>query len=146
MQQIELGVVPALFSLVVKDGRVGVVEDATAVIAQVAGCVESGEAFRKVSGMGVLADLLDPTTGTSWRVRENAVAALLNLARCGGEKAEEEVRRASMEVLDVIMEVAENGSSAKAKSKASSLLGVLNSGDGRGSGNLRFDFVLDDSS
>lgn len=32
---IELGAVPALFSVVVKDGRVGFVEDATAVIAQV---------------------------------------------------------------------------------------------------------------
>ncbi|CAB4268287.1 unnamed protein product [Prunus armeniaca] len=42
---VELGAVPALFTLVVKDGRVGIVEDSTAVIAQVAGCEESEEEF-----------------------------------------------------------------------------------------------------
>ncbi|KAF9595280.1 hypothetical protein IFM89_038415 [Coptis chinensis] len=35
---IDLGIVGPLFSLVVKDGRLGIVEDATAVIAQGAGC------------------------------------------------------------------------------------------------------------
>ncbi|KAK7256962.1 hypothetical protein RIF29_30597 [Crotalaria pallida] len=124
---IGLGAVPALFSLVVKDGRVGIVEDATAVVAQVAGCEESAEAFRKVSGIEVLADLLDLATGASMRTKENAVSALLNLVRCGGESAVSDVREVVVDVvaaLNGIADVADHGSS-KGKSKASELLKVL---------------------
>ncbi|GAV69409.1 Arm domain-containing protein, partial [Cephalotus follicularis] len=121
---IELGAVAPLFSLVVKDGRVGIVEDATAVIAQVAGCEESEEAFMRVSGIGVLVDLLDMGTGSSERVKENAVAALLNLVRTGSERVAREVRDMGAGVVDGIADVAENGS-AKGKSKALALLKVV---------------------
>ncbi|KAA8537335.1 hypothetical protein F0562_026978 [Nyssa sinensis] len=124
---IDLGAVPALFSLVVKDGRVGVVEDATAVIAQIAGCEESGDAFRTVSGIGVLVDLLDPSTGSSSRTKENAVSALLNLVQCGGERFANNVREMGMGVFDGIADVAENGSS-RGKSKAIALLNILDAG------------------
>ncbi|KAM1124565.1 hypothetical protein ACFX13_040667 [Malus domestica] len=126
---VELGAVPALFTLVVKDGRVGIVEDATAVIAQVAGCEESEEAFQRVSGVRVLADLLDLSTGSSLRSKENAVGALLNLSRCGGERALREVREEGLGVVDGIADVAESGS-AKAKSKAVALLKVVDGGSG----------------
>ncbi|XP_057978199.1 U-box domain-containing protein 11 [Malania oleifera] len=121
---IELGAVPALFSLVVKDGRLGLVEDATAVIAQIAGCEESEGAFRRVSGIGVLVDLLDPATGSSGRTKENAVSALLNLIRCGGERVATDVKETGFEMFDGIADVAENGSS-KGKTKAISLLKIL---------------------
>ncbi|KAL7234672.1 hypothetical protein ACSBR1_018172 [Camellia fascicularis] len=124
---IELGAVPPLFSLVVKDGRVGVVEDATAVIAQIAGCEEAKDAFRKVSGIGVLVDLLDPSTGSSGRTKENSVSALLNLVQCGGEQVANTVRETGVSVDGGIADVAENGSS-KGKSKAIALLKVLDVG------------------
>ncbi|PSS09923.1 U-box domain-containing protein [Actinidia chinensis var. chinensis] len=124
---IELEAVPALFSLVVKDGRVGVVEDATAVIAQIAGCEEANEAFRRVSGIGVLVDLMDPSTGSNGRTKENAVSALLNLVQCGGEQAANSVRETGLGVYDGITDVTENGS-AKGKSKAIALLKVLDAG------------------
>ncbi|KAK6140386.1 hypothetical protein DH2020_025870 [Rehmannia glutinosa] len=85
-QMVELGAVQALFSLVVKDGRVGLIEDATAVIAQVAGCEESWEIFKKALGIEVLMDLLDNATGSSSRTKENAVSALLNLVQCGEKR------------------------------------------------------------
>lgn len=97
------------------------VEDATAVLAQVAGCVESVEAYRKVSGIDVLVDLLDTATGSTMRVRENAVAALLNLMQFGGEDVEELGRGRSREGIE---EVAERGS-AKGKVKAAELLSML---------------------
>ena len=130
---IELGAVAALFSLVVKDGRVGIVEDATAVVAQIAGCEESDEAFRKVSGNGVLADLLDPVTGSSLRTKENAVAALLNVGRCGGEKAVREIREIGLAggAIEGIAEVADSGT-AKGKAKAVSLLKMIDGGSGSG--------------
>ena len=132
---VHLGAVPALFALVLKDGRVGIVEDATAVIAQVAGCEESGEAFRKVAGVGVLADLLDLATGASMRTKENAVSALLNLARCGGERVVAEVREAAVDVaLEGIADVEDNGS-AKGKSKAKELLEELHGDDDGGESN-----------
>lgn len=135
---VQFGVVPALFSLIVNDGRVGIVEDATAVIAQVAGCDESVEAFRKVSGIRVLADLLDLATGASMRTKENAVSTLLNLVRCGGDAVAGDVRDAvAFGALDGIADVKDNGSS-KGKSKAAELLKLL-LGDSRGSnGNVFF--------
>ncbi|XP_058745675.1 U-box domain-containing protein 4-like [Vicia villosa] len=134
---VQFSVVPALFSLIVNDGRVGIVEDATAVIAQVAGCEESIEAFRKVSGVGVLADLLDLATGSSMRTRENAVSALLNLVRCGGDAVAGDVRDAvAFGALDGIADVRDKGS-AKGKSKATELMKVM-LGNGNGNGNVVF--------
>ncbi|KAK7405481.1 hypothetical protein VNO78_06819 [Psophocarpus tetragonolobus] len=122
---INLGAVPALFSLVVKDGRVGIVEDATAVIAQLAGCEDAAEAFRKAGGLTVLADLLDLATAASMRTKENAVSALLNLVRCGGELLAAEVRvAAAFGAFSGIADVRNRGS-GKGKNKASELLKVL---------------------
>ncbi|KAK1318811.1 U-box domain-containing protein 4 [Acorus calamus] len=118
------GAVPALFDLITKDGRIGVVEDSTAVIAQVAGCEESVGAFREVFGVGILVDLVDPAEGwSSDRARENAASALLNLARFGGEGVVKEILRidGSMERITDLME---NGS-ARAKAKAGQLIDVL---------------------
>ncbi|CAN1781192.1 U-box domain-containing protein 4 [Linum perenne] len=128
---IDLGAVPALFSLVLKDGRVGIVEDATAVIGQIAGCEESEAEFGRVCGISVLVDLLDVGTGSSERVKENAVGALLNLVRSGGEKVGREVRELGTYVLDGIREVGERGSS-KGKSKAMALLEVIEGGSMKG--------------
>ncbi|KAL3622635.1 hypothetical protein CASFOL_034046 [Castilleja foliolosa] len=91
-QMVDLGAVQALFSLVVKDGRVGLVEDATAVIAQVAGCEQSWEVFKRVLGVEVLMDFLDNSTGSSNRTKENAVSALLNLVQCGGDDVARDVK------------------------------------------------------
>ncbi|XVF00228.1 hypothetical protein REPUB_Repub03eG0267100 [Reevesia pubescens] len=126
---VDLGAVPALVSLIVRDSRTGIVEDATAVLAQIAGCEESEEAMRKSGGVRVLGDLLDEGTGASGRIRENAVAALLNLARCGGEKGRKEVREMGAKVMEGITDVAENGS-AKGKSKAVELLKFVVDGNG----------------
>lgn len=123
---VELGAVPALFSLILKEERLGVLEDATAVIAQVAGCYESLEAFRKVAGFRALVDLVDKVTGAKSRVRENAAAALLNLAMSGGEAAMGEIREVE-EAEEVIRELAEAGISSRAKSKAEALLKVMGS-------------------
>ena len=57
---VSLGAVQALFALVITDPRHGIVEDATAVVAQVAGCAESLKAFRWVFGVRVLLDLVEP--------------------------------------------------------------------------------------
>ncbi|KDP40542.1 hypothetical protein JCGZ_24541 [Jatropha curcas] len=133
---IDLGAVPALFSLVLKDGRVGIVEDATAVIAQIAGCEESEEEFAKFSGVGILVDLLDLGTGSSERIKENAVAALLNLVRSGREGVVGNVREMAAGVVEGIKEVVEHGS-AKGKSKAIALLEVIE--DGSSNTSLRFD-------
>uniref|UniRef100_A0A803NSL3 Uncharacterized protein n=1 Tax=Cannabis sativa TaxID=3483 RepID=A0A803NSL3_CANSA len=142
---IELGAVPALFSLVLKDGRVGIVEDATAVVAQVAGCEESEEASRKVSGTGVLVDLLDPATGSSLRTKENAVAALLNLGRCGGEKAVREIKEMGLGgdsgAVEGTREVAASGS-AKGKAKAVALLTMIDVGNELRSGNENGNRIL----
>ncbi|KAL5734011.1 hypothetical protein ACOSP7_031872 [Xanthoceras sorbifolium] len=127
-QVIELGAVQPLFSLIVNEGRVGIVEDASAVVAQLAGCEESVDEFKRVSGLDVLVDLLDMGTGSSDRVRENAVSALLNLVRCGGERAGKDVREMGLKVMDGITDVAENGS-AKGKTKAVALLKVLLQGN-----------------
>ncbi|KAL8192264.1 hypothetical protein R6Q57_027931 [Mikania cordata] len=143
---IELGAVPALFSLVVKDGRVGIVEDATAVIAQLAGCEEAGDAFRKVSGVGVLVDLLDLSTGSSSRTKENAVSGLLNLVQCGKKDVSEYVKEMACIVCNGISDVAENGSS-KGKKKAAELLKLIDTGSGiDGLQDLQLDNVITHSS
>ncbi|XP_028796998.1 U-box domain-containing protein 1-like [Neltuma alba] len=121
---IQLGAVEALFSLVAKDRKVGIVEDATAVIAQIAGCEESVEAFRKVSGIGVLADLLDMGNKASMKTKENAVSGLLKLVRCGGAKVAMDVRLRALGAFDGIADVQENGSS-KGKGKAAALSAEL---------------------
>ncbi|KAJ7949358.1 RING-type E3 ubiquitin transferase [Quillaja saponaria] len=144
---IQLGAIPPLFTLVVKDGRFGIVEDATAVIAQIAGCEDSEEAFGKVSGVRILVDVLDLATGSSTRTKENAVSALLNFVRYGGERVASDVRDVASGALDGIADVAENGSS-KGKSKAVALLKVLIHGGS--AGNLwsvsRFDSSLNQAS
>lgn len=123
---VDLGAVPPLFSLVVNDSRVGLTEDATAVIAQVAGCDPAVEAFRRVSGIAVLVDLIDPATGSSGRIRENAISALLNLVKFGEDGVKEEIRGIGGEirVSDAIEDVVERGS-PKGKSKADALLRAL---------------------
>ncbi|XP_023899065.1 U-box domain-containing protein 11 [Quercus suber] len=144
---IELGGVGTLFSLVMKDLAVGVVEDATAVIAQIAGCEESEEAFRKVSGIGLLVDLLDGATSSSMRIKENSVGALLNLVRCGSEKVGREVREMGLGVgvVEGIADVAENGS-GKGKGKAVALLKVIYGGNGCVVRDERFDSLLNQCS
>lgn len=139
---IELGAVQPLFSLIVNEGRVGIVEDASAVVAQIAGCEESVDEFKKVSGVDVLVDLLDLGTGSSDRVRENAVSALLNLVRFGGERAAKEVKGMTMKVIDGVADVAESGSS-KGKSKALSLLKVLL--NGKSLRDSQFSYILTQS-
>lgn len=121
---VRLGAVPALFSLIVKDGRAGILEDCTAVVAQVAGCDESVEAFRRVSGVQILVDLVDAATGASARSRENAAAALLNLALSGGERAVEDIREVETAV-SAVRDLAETGTTPRAKSKAGALLAIL---------------------
>lgn len=132
---VEFGAVAALFGLVVEDGRVGVVEDSTAVIAQVAGCEESLEAFKGVCGIRVLMDLLDPGTGWTSRIKENAISGLLNLVQCNGVEVEEEIRGLDLDlelVLEGLREVGRSGS-AKGKRKAEVLVKVLEGGTGRSS-------------
>ncbi|XP_020205890.1 U-box domain-containing protein 17 [Cajanus cajan] len=136
---INLGVVPALFSLLVKDGRLGIVEDATAVVAQVAASPDAADAFRKASALRVLADLLDLSTAATMRTKENAVSALLNLVRCGGDKVAADVRDAvAFGALDGVADVRDGGSS-KGKSKAAELLRLLlgeSHGNGDGDGDV----------
>ncbi|KAG0489605.1 hypothetical protein HPP92_006468 [Vanilla planifolia] len=124
---VDLGAVPVLFSLVVKRGRAGVVEDATAVIAQVAGCYESLDEFRREAGFRILVDLVEKRMGASRRTRENAAAALLNLAMSGGEAAVGEIREVE-DAESAVRELAESGISVRAKSKAEALLKILRSG------------------
>lgn len=86
---VKLGAMPPLFILVVKDGRRGVVEDATTVIDQVARHDENVEAFRRVDNVSILVDLV---VGVSGRARENATAMLLNLVKSGGDKVVRDVK------------------------------------------------------
>ena len=103
---------------------------------QVAGCEESVEAFKKVSGVGVLADLLDLATGSSMRTRENAVSALLNLVRCGGDVVAGDVRDAvAFGAMDGIADVRDKGG-VKGQSKAMELMRVM-VGDVCGRGDVR---------
>lgn len=121
---IELGAVPVLFSLVMKDGRVGIVEDVTAVIGQIAGCEEAWDEFRKVGGVEVLVDLLDLSTGCSDRIKENAVSGLFNLVHYGREEVLETLRSVGAGLVHGISELVNNGS-VKGKTKASALLKML---------------------
>lgn len=125
---VEFGIIGAIIGLVVRDGRVGVVEDATAVIAQVAGCKESVEAFRKASGVSVLVDMLNPETGSSSRIKENVVSGLLNLVNIGGEVVGEEIREVGFGlVIDGLGEVVDSGSD-KGKKRAQALMKILEDG------------------
>ncbi|PKA53713.1 U-box domain-containing protein 4 [Apostasia shenzhenica] len=121
---VQLGAVPALFSIAMRRGQPGLVEDATAVIARVAGCCDSLDAFRRVAGIRVLMDLMNGGTGSSGRTRENAVAALLNLANAGGEEAAAEVRETE-EAEAAVSEAARAGISVKATRNAEALLKIL---------------------
>ncbi|CAO2820600.1 unnamed protein product [Amaranthus hypochondriacus] len=125
---VEFGAVDALFGVVVRDGRVGVIEDATAVIAQIANCAESIQAFRKVSGIRVLVDLLNPETGWSSRTKENAVSGLLNLVKIGGEEVGKEIRSVGLGLIfDGLGEVVDCGSD-KGKKRALELIKILEDG------------------
>ncbi|KQK11617.1 uncharacterized protein LOC100825814 [Brachypodium distachyon] len=131
---VELGCARALFALVVADGRSGIVEDATAVVAQVAGCAESVAAFAAVAGVRILVDLVDGAAATG-RARENAASALLNLVMAGGESAVEEVLAVGG-AEEAVRELAEDqGASARGKAKAEALLRALE--DGAAAGNRR---------
>lgn len=122
---VSLGAVQALFALVMTDGRAGVLEDVTAVIAQVAGCAESLEAFRWVSGVRILLDLVEPGGAATPRARENAAAALLNLVVAGGEPAAAEVLAVGG-AEDAVRELAEDAAaSPRGKAKAEALLRAL---------------------
>ncbi|ERN16297.1 hypothetical protein AMTRI_Chr01g105010 [Amborella trichopoda] len=117
---VEQGIVPVLFSLLINSHSNGLIEDASAVLAQVAGCYESGEAFRKVSGIRVLVDLME--TG-SIRARENAASALLNLAQSAGEKVIDEIRE--IENSSAVITTLVGSGSERGRSKASALLTML---------------------
>lgn len=125
---VELGAVEVLFGLVVKAGRVGLMEDATAVIAQIAGAEGSLAAFRRVSGVRVLVDLIDPSTGSSLRIKENAVSGLLNLVQCGGGVVGEKIREMGLgSIFDGLDEVAQTGSN-KGRKRAETLMKILENG------------------
>ncbi|PUZ52938.1 hypothetical protein GQ55_5G013400 [Panicum hallii var. hallii] len=122
---VSLGAVQALFALVMTDGRHGIVEDATAVVAQVAGCAECLEAFRWVSGVRILLDLVEPGGAETERARENAAAALLNLVVAGGEPAVAEVLAVGG-AEETVRELAEDSAaSPRGKAKAEALLRAL---------------------
>ncbi|CAD6228084.1 unnamed protein product [Miscanthus lutarioriparius] len=122
---VSLGVVQALFALVMTDERNGIVEDATAVVAQVAGCAESLEAFRWVSGVRILLDLVEAGGAATPRARENAAAALLNLVVAGGEAAAAEVVAVGG-AEETVRELAEDSAaSPRGKAKAEALLRAL---------------------
>ncbi|TVU01874.1 hypothetical protein EJB05_52640, partial [Eragrostis curvula] len=122
---ISLGVVQPLFALVMTDGRAGMIEDVTAVIAQVAGCAESLDAFRWMSGVRILLDLVEPGGAGTPRARENAAAALLNLVVAGGERAVDEVVAVGG-AEDAVRELAEDvAASPRGKAKAEALLRAL---------------------
>jgi len=91
-------------------------------------------------------DLLDPCTGSSLRIKENAVGALLNLARCGGDEARSEVASAVGSSADEgategIVYVAENGS-VKGRKKAIDLLKLVVASNG---GDSRFDYLTNEN-
>ncbi|CAL9194927.1 unnamed protein product [Musa hybrid cultivar] len=75
---VELGIMPPLFTPMVKDGRRRLVGDMMAMITQVAGCDESMKAFQMVDGVNILEDLV---VGRSARARQNATTMLSNLVK-----------------------------------------------------------------
>ncbi|THU54552.1 hypothetical protein C4D60_Mb10t26300 [Musa balbisiana] len=105
---VELGAMPPLFVLVVKDKQRGVVEDATAMIDQVARCDENVEAFRRVDNVSIPVDLVvgvsrrarvdnvnilvDLVVGGTKRARESTTATLLNLVKSDGDKVVGDVK------------------------------------------------------
>ncbi|KAG8053906.1 hypothetical protein GUJ93_ZPchr0001g31845 [Zizania palustris] len=104
--------------------------DATAVVAQVAGCPESLDAFMRMSGLRILVDLVEQGSASTPRTRENAAAALLDLVVAGGERAVAEVIAVGG-AEDAVRELAEDGkASARGKAKAESLLRALECGAG----------------
>ncbi|EPS64287.1 hypothetical protein M569_10494, partial [Genlisea aurea] len=119
-QMIELGAPEALLTLAANESRPGLIEDATAVLAQMAGCDESWEGFKRGSGAEILMDLLDGCGGR--RMKENCVSGLLSLVQFGGDEAAEYLKRRKK--LDGIVDIAENGTD-KGKSKAMELLKLL---------------------
>ncbi|TVU17604.1 hypothetical protein EJB05_33651, partial [Eragrostis curvula] len=122
---VSLAVVQPLFALVMADGRAGMIEDVTAVIAQVAGCAESLDAFRWMSGVRILLDLVEPGGAGTPRARENAAAALLNLVVAGGERAVDEVVAVGG-AEDAVRELAEDlAAIPRGKAKAEALLQAL---------------------
>lgn len=118
-KMVSAGVVAVLFSLVM-NSSMGLVEDATAVLAQVAGCSESAQGFQKVFGVQVLLDLLD--TGSP-RAQENVSSALLNLVQCGGECVVVDIldTETAVPLLSDLL----NTGTPRCKSKVSSLLKLL---------------------
>ncbi|MED6137686.1 hypothetical protein PIB30_067255 [Stylosanthes scabra] len=144
---VQLGAVSALFHLVTKERKkkIGITEDATAVIAQIAGCEESVEAFRESSGIPILSSLLECDV-SSLRTKENAVSGLLNLVRCSGNNNETvmEVREraVAVETLDGIIYVQDHGS-AKGKSKAVALLKIVFDGGGSSNNNCSDLYPID---
>ncbi|XP_074280586.1 U-box domain-containing protein 17-like [Silene latifolia] len=127
---IDLGGILALFARVAGDGRVGVVEDVTAVIAQLAGCDAAPAGFRSVGGVRVLLDLIVPGEDqqATRRVKENAVSALLKLVEFGGQTVVEEITDVGLDsVLDGLREVVCSGTD-KGKFRAQGLMNVLETG------------------
>ncbi|KAK9682174.1 hypothetical protein RND81_10G055600 [Saponaria officinalis] len=119
---------PALFGRVVHDRRVGLVEDVTAVVAQLAACDAAPAAFGDVRGIRVLVDLIDLGENVTVRVRENAVSALLKLVEFGGEKVAEEIREVGLGLIfNGLGEVVDCGSD-KGKLRAQALMNVLEMG------------------
>ncbi|KAH9321635.1 hypothetical protein KI387_016274, partial [Taxus chinensis] len=118
-KMVSAGLVPVLFALVM-NASTGLVEDATAVLAQVAGCSESAQGFRKVFGIEVLLDLLD---SESLRIQENASSALLNLAQCGGESVVVDILDMPT-AMPLLSDLLDTGT-PRCKSKVSSLLKLL---------------------
>ncbi|KAJ4836656.1 hypothetical protein Tsubulata_031061 [Turnera subulata] len=88
---------------------------------------ESGREFEKVSGIRVLVDLLDMGTGSSHRIKENAVGALLNLVRTGTLESSNKLKDAIINesggcAIDGIRDVAHSPTSdPKSKTKALTL-------------------------
>ncbi|KAJ6831919.1 putative U-box domain-containing protein 14 [Iris pallida] len=119
---VSLGAVPSLLALILREPRTGIVEDATAVVAQVAGCCESVDAMRAAAGGGGgLGALVGLARGRGGKTRENVAAALLNLARSGGERAVGNIR----EVEGVVEVVEAAGTSDRGRAKGEELLKVL---------------------
>ncbi|XP_065009038.1 uncharacterized protein LOC135639171 [Musa acuminata AAA Group] len=125
---IELGVVPPLFSLVVKDGWRGLVEDAMMTIAQVVGCNESAKVFRRVDDINVLIDMV---VGKRRRVRENATTVLQNLLKNNRDNTMGDVKE--MDVVDATMRALVDNDSrtiTRGKSKTKASLKVMESRQG----------------